>query len=194
MSRIEVGLLTGCQDRPYAFGLAMALLSKGVCLDVIGSDVIDGPEMHVTPNLRFMNFRGGQKEDVSFKVKLLKLAAYYARLIRYAARGKPRILHILWNNKIEIFDRTVLMLYYKVLRKKLAFTAHNINQARRDSEDSWLNRLTLRIQYRLADHIFVHTQNMKRELRDDFGVAERSVTVIRHPINDAFPNTLLTCG
>ena len=193
-AHIEVGLLTGCQDRPYAFGLAMALLSKGVRLDVIGSDAIESPEMHVTPNLCFLNFRGSQKEDVNLKSKLSKLTVYYARLIRYAARDKPRILHILWNNKIELFDRTVLMLYYKVLRKKIALTAHNINQARRDSKDSWLNRLTLRIQYRLADHIFVHTQKMKTELRDDFGITQRSITVIRHPINDAFPNTLLTAA
>jgi glycosyltransferase involved in cell wall biosynthesis len=33
---------------------------------------------------------------------------------------------------------------------------------------------------------------MKRELHRDFGVDEKSVTVIRHPINDAFPDTGLT--
>jgi glycosyltransferase involved in cell wall biosynthesis len=33
---------------------------------------------------------------------------------------------------------------------------------------------------------------MKNELIDDFGVWERSVTVIRHPINNAFPDTDLT--
>src|SRR5260370_407247 len=27
---VEIGLLTGCQDRPYAFGLAMALVSMQV--------------------------------------------------------------------------------------------------------------------------------------------------------------------
>jgi glycosyltransferase involved in cell wall biosynthesis len=33
---------------------------------------------------------------------------------------------------------------------------------------------------------------MKNELLVDFGVADRSVTVIRHPINDAFPDSELT--
>ena len=33
---IEVGLLTGGMDRHYAVSLAMALVSKGVCLDFIG--------------------------------------------------------------------------------------------------------------------------------------------------------------
>jgi D-inositol-3-phosphate glycosyltransferase len=189
---LEIGLLTGCQDRPYAFGLAMALIAKGVGVDVIGGDEIDSPELHVTPNLRFLNFRGDQHESSSFAVKLWKLAVYYARLMRYAVGSKPRILHILWNNKIEVFDRTILLAYYKLCGKQLVFTAHNVNQARRDGKDSLLNRITLRIQYRLCDHIFVHTKKMKDELCHDFGVAEKEATVIRHPVNDAFPDTDLT--
>src|SRR5882757_7559868 len=129
-SDIEIGLLTGCQDRPYAFGLAMALASKRVGVDVIGSDDLDSPEMHATPNLRFLNFRGNQGDSINFAKKLWRLAVYYARLMRYAADPKPRILHILWNNKIELFDRTILMAYYKLCGKKIAFTAHNVNQAR----------------------------------------------------------------
>ena len=189
---VEIGLLTGCQDRPYAFGLAMALVSKHVGVDIIGGDEIDSPELHVTPNLRFLNFRGEQSQESGFTNKLWKLLVYYTRLIRYAARSKPKILHILWNNKIELFDRTLLMLYYKMMRKKLALTAHNVNRARRDGNDSLLNRLTLRIQYRLCDHIFVHTRKMKDELYQDFGVSEKKVTIIRHPINNAFPDTALT--
>jgi D-inositol-3-phosphate glycosyltransferase len=188
---IEIGLLTGCLDRPYAFGLAMGLASQGVSLDIIGSDEIDSPELHTTSNLQFLNFRGSQK-NANFAEKLWKLLVYYASLLRYAARSKPKVLHILWNGKFEYFDRTILMLYYKAMGKKMALTAHNVNQARRDAKDSWLNRITLRIQYRLCDHIFVHTNKMKDELCQDFGVAEKAVTVIRHPVNNAFPDTELT--
>jgi D-inositol-3-phosphate glycosyltransferase len=191
-SGIETALLTGCQDRHYAFGLAMALVSKGVYLDVIGSDEIDSPELHTTPNLCFLNFRGRQKNNANFAQRFWKLLVYYAKLIRYVARSRPKILHILWNYKLEVFDRTILMLYYKVLGKQIVLTAHNVNQARRDSKDSWLNRATLKIQYRLCDHIFVHTQKMKRELCQDFDVAEKAVTVIQYPINNAFADTELT--
>jgi glycosyltransferase involved in cell wall biosynthesis len=86
------------------------------------------------------------------------------------------------------------MLYYKLLGKRIAFTAHNVNAGKRDLNDSWLNRLTLTIQYRLVDHIFVHTQKMKNELVEEFGVGKRAITVIRHPINNAFPDTDLTPG
>jgi D-inositol-3-phosphate glycosyltransferase len=193
-SKVQAGLLTGCQDRPYAFGLALALNSKDVWLDIIGSDEIDSPEFHSTSNLHFLNFRGSQKNNANFFVKLSRLAIYYAKLMRYAASANPKILHILWNNKFEYFDRTLLMLYYKLCGKKIALTAHNVNQARRDENDSLLNRLTLRIQYHFTDHLFVHTQKMKDELISDFAVEDAAVTVIRHPINDAFPDTALTPG
>jgi D-inositol-3-phosphate glycosyltransferase len=191
-SRIELGLLTGCKDRHYAFGLAMALAAKGVSLDVVGSDEIDSPELHTTPNLRFLNFLGEQRTKIGFAKKVSKVLAYYGRLMRYAANTEPQVLHILWNNKFETFDRTFLTLYYKVCGKKITLTAHNVNQARRDAKDSLLNRITLKIQYRLCDHIFVHTEKMKEELYQDFRVAEDAVSVIRYPMNDACADTELT--
>jgi glycosyltransferase involved in cell wall biosynthesis len=190
-SQLEVGLLTGGQDRHYAFGLATALLAKGVCMDVIGSDVVDGPEMHLTPRLRFLNLYGSN-QDASVTVKIKRVLASYTRLIRYSATAKPKIFHILWNNKFQLFDRTLLMLYYKLLGKKIVLTAHNVNAGRRDSEDSLLNRLTLEIQYRLADHVFVHTKKMRDELLERFCVSDAAVTIIPYGINNAVPNTDLT--
>jgi glycosyltransferase involved in cell wall biosynthesis len=191
-AELDVALLTGCQDRPYAFGLSMALVTKGIRLDVIGSEEVDSPELHTNRNLHFLNLRKRQRRDSSLAKKAWKSLAYYARLIRYAASAKPKMFHILWNNKFEYFDRTLLLLYYKALGKKIVFTAHNVNQARRDSNDSFLNRLTLRIQYRLTDHIFVHTQKMKSELVEGFGVQEQAVTVIPFGINNSLPHTDLT--
>lgn len=188
---MEVGLLTGGQDRHYAFGLAMALIAKGVCLDVIGSDLVDGPEMHATPRLRFLNLHGS-KQEASTGVKIKRIVVSYARLIRYAATAKPKIFHILWNNKFQLLDRTLLMLYYKLLGKKIVLTAHNVNAGRRDSKDSPLNRLSLGIQYGLADHIFVHTEKMKNELLERFHVGEAAVTIIPYGMNNAVPDTDLT--
>jgi glycosyltransferase involved in cell wall biosynthesis len=189
---LDAALLTGGVDRPYAYGLAIGLTSKNVCLDVIGSDEVDSPEMHTTPNLRFINVWPTRQAETPTVAKVWRVLRHYASLIRYARVAQPRVFHILWNSKVQFFDRTLLMLYYKMLGKQIVLTAHNVNQGKRDSTDSPLNRLTLNIQYRLADHLFVHTQKMKNELVEDFGVPEQSVTVIRYPINNAFPDTDLT--
>jgi D-inositol-3-phosphate glycosyltransferase len=187
-----VALLTGGGDRPYAFGLATSLISKGITLDIIGSDDLDCPEFHGRKGVRFLNLRGSQRTDVNVLRKVLRVLAYYAKLICYAASTEASLFHILWNNKIEWFDRTVLMLYYRALCKKIALTVHNVNRSKRDSKDSFFNQLTLRVQYRLADRIFVHTEKMKVDLVDEFGVRAEQTTVIPFGINNAVPNTSLS--
>jgi glycosyltransferase involved in cell wall biosynthesis len=189
---IEVGLLTGGFDRPYVYGLAMALAAKGICVDLVGNAVVDSPEMHQSPKINFLSMYWDPRQPASLMGKVGRVLAFYARLLRYTPTAKPRIFHILWNNKIQFFDRTLLMLYYKLMGKRIALTAHNVNAGRRDTNDSLLNRLSLKVQYRLADHIFVHTDKMKRELLEQFDIHGGAVTVIPFGINNAVPNTDLT--
>jgi len=189
---LKIALLTGGGDKPYALGLAAALTSAGIALDFIGSDDLSVPESLDNPRVNFLNLRGDQSPNVNLAKKVTRVLSYYWRLIRYAAGAQPKLFHILWNNKFEVFDRTVLMFYYKLLGKRVVFTAHNVNARKRDGEDSFLNRFSLRIQYRLSDHIFVHTERMKRELLSDFGIQERKVSVIPFGINNTVPNTALT--
>jgi D-inositol-3-phosphate glycosyltransferase len=187
-----VALLTGGSDRPYVFGLANELLSKGATVDLIGSDELDDPQVRDKRGLNFFKFRGDQDPRASFLRKSRRIWAYYARLMRYAAFSKPKIFHILWNNRFPFFDRTLLMLYYKSLRKHVVMTTHNVNQRKRDHNDTRWNRFTLRAQYRLADHIFVHTEKMRAELMNEFGVDLARITRIPFGINNAVPHTSLT--
>ena len=191
---VAVALLTGGSDRPYVFGLTTELMSKGAALDLIGSDELDFPEFRNQPGLNFFKLRQGQQHDVGILEKALRVFSYYARLINYAATAQPKIFHILWNNRFELFDRTVLMFYYRLLGKRIVLTAHNVNADKRDGKDSWVNRLTLRIQYRLSHQIFAHTDKMKQELIDEFGIKGSRITVIPFGINNAVPNTRLTSG
>lgn len=192
--QVEVALLTGGTDRHYAHGLALSLAAGGVRLDVVGGEGVDGPEMHSTPGLNFLNLLRRRGTGAGAVKKATRLLASYVRMIDYARKARPKIFHILWNNRIEWFDRTLLMLYYRMLGKKLVFTAHNVNMAKRDRRDSAWNRLTLRIQYHLSDRIFVHTKKMKEELVNDFGVGENAVTVIPYGINNAVPAAKLTAA
>jgi D-inositol-3-phosphate glycosyltransferase len=52
--------------------------------------------------------------------------------------------------------------------------------------------MSLKVQYRLTDHIFVHTKGMKSELVSEFRVPERRVSVIPFGINNTVPNTSLS--
>lgn len=187
-----VGLLTGGDDRPYALGMVSALVNQGVTVEFIASDALDEPILHESPLIKFLNLRGDQNETAAFGRKVIRILAYYGRLFRYAATAKPRVFHILWNNKFELVDRTLLMLCYRALAKRVVLTAHNVNTRKRDGCDTWINRLSLRAQYRLCHHIFVHTERMKAEILAHFAVAESRVSVIPFGINNTIPCTDMT--
>jgi glycosyltransferase involved in cell wall biosynthesis len=190
--RIEVALLTGGADKPYAFGLATALMSNDIDFDLIAGDELNSREFQGAPNVNFLNLRGNQAPDASPLSKVARILTYYGRLVRYALIAKPKIFHILWNNKFETIDRTLLTLYYKLVGKRVVLTVHNVNVGQRDATDTVVNRLTLRIQYHLADHIFVHTEKMKDQLTSTWSVPESAITVIPFGINNAVPDTAVT--
>lgn len=190
--RLQAAVLTGGGDKPYALGLSEALTAAGCEIDFIGSNDLDVPELRNNPGVRFLNLRGDMRSDVGAATKVFRVLGYYMKLIQYAGTAKPRVFHILWNNKFEWFDRTALMLYYRLLGKRVVFTAHNVNGRKRDGTDNWLNRLSLRIQYGLSHHVFVHTRRMKDELILDFFLPATKVTVIPFGINNTVPNTPLT--
>lgn len=191
-SGIAVALLTGGFDRPYAFGLSDALVSKGVRLDVIGAEDLEQLARRACLSLNFFNLYGDQRRKMTRAARLFRYLNAYGKLFRYAASAEPRVFHILWNNRFQLFDRTLLMLYYRLLGKRIVLTAHNVNTAHRDGKDSALNRLTLAAQYRLVDHIFVHTDKMKDDLLRQFGVKESKLTVIPFGINNSVPDTSLS--
>lgn len=189
---LRVALMTGGIDRPYAYGMCTALAAKGVVIELLGFDELDIPEIRELPGLKWINLYGGQRTKVGRGKKALRLFAVYARLMRYAATTRAKIFHILWNNRIQLFDRTLLMLYYKLLGKRLVFTAHNVNAGLRDGTDSVLNRWSLHFQYRMLDHIFVHTEQMKQDLLQQFAVQKEKVSVIPFGINNSVPVTEIT--
>src|SRR5215831_4556257 len=113
---MNVGLLTGGTDWAYSFGLTEALTATGVTIDFVGSDALANPMLLDLPNVNFLNLRGSRSRDAGAAAKVARVLVYYGRLLHYAAKARPRVFHILWNNKFELIDRTLLMIYYKLLR------------------------------------------------------------------------------
>ena len=188
---MKVSLLTGGADKPYVLGITQALVSKGIIVDLIGNDEMGTAEILANSNINFLNLRGNQNSNGSIFQKIIRVLKYYFRLIIYAAITDSTLFHILWINKFVIFDRTFLTIYYKLLGKKLVFTAHNIDQKQRDGGNSFVNKVTLKIFYMLNDHILVHTDKMKAQLINDFNISEGKISVILFGINDTIPKSNL---
>jgi D-inositol-3-phosphate glycosyltransferase len=177
-------LVGGGGDMYYELGLCSGLISNGIHVEYIGSDSVKEMKIFENENVAFYNLRGSQKPDAPIVEKFFRILKYYLRLIHHAAKTDSRIFHIQWLNKFVYFDRILLNLYYKMLGKKLIFTAHNVNAGIRDGTDSFMNRLSLNFMYKLVDHIIVHTEKMKQQLIEGFGIQEDKVTVIPYGIND----------
>jgi glycosyltransferase involved in cell wall biosynthesis len=190
---MKVSILAGGGgDTYYEYGLTSALAQERVHVDFIGSDFLKDAEVLRDKYVSFYNLRGDQNPSAPGIKKILRVLKYYVKLIRYAYVTDSKLFHLQWCNKFVHFDRTILNIYYKLLGKKLVFTAHNVNAAIRDGKDSFLNRLTLRFMYKIMDHIFVHTVKMKQQLVDDFNIEENKITLIPYGINDKVYKSDLT--
>jgi glycosyltransferase involved in cell wall biosynthesis len=184
---VKVALLTGGQDPHYARGLLRALLARGIHVACIGSDTLAECQTGDIARLEFHNLVGSQEPN-HLMPKVWRVLRYYGRLVVFAARTDARIFHILWFRKFPWFERTLLNAYFKILGKKLLFTAHNVDgQARDGRRRSVIERLSLRFLYRFVDHVLVHTPKMKRELVEEFRVAGNKVTIVPYGINDVVP-------
>jgi D-inositol-3-phosphate glycosyltransferase len=187
-----VALLTGGIDKHYACALAKALAFSGITPDMVGNVETNSYEMDGAPDVKLLELYATLRPGQGFLRKLISYINVYFRLMAYAAGRSPKTFHILWEYKFPYFDRTLLLLYYKLLGKKIVFTAHNVNRAERDGVDSRWNRFTLHVQYRLVDHIFVHTKGMKDQLGSSFGISQSKVTVIPFGSGGMVPTSRLT--
>lgn len=191
---MKISLLTAGKDPPYVLPLASILSSQGVTVELVGGDSMRNADVVTSGQVDYYNLRGEQDAPANLPQKARRAVMYYLRLMGYALRTEAKIFHIQWFYKFFVFERTVLNLFFKALGKKLVFTAHNVNAGARDGNDSLINRMSLKILYRLVDHIFVHTEKMRDELTGGFGISTEKVTVIPFGVNNTVPNTDLSRG
>jgi len=138
--------------------------------------------------VEFHNLVGRPDPDDGLMAKARRVLSYYGRLLVFAARTEWESVPYPLVSQVPSRERILLIAYFKLLGKKLAFTAHNVDdQARDGRKGSFPNRLSLTFLYRTVDHIFVHTRQMKLELLEEFGVSEHKVTVVPYGINDVIP-------
>ncbi|NIQ13809.1 MAG: glycosyltransferase [Candidatus Dadabacteria bacterium] len=189
---MKISILTGGKDPHYALGVLYALASKKVNIEFIANDSMINNGIEGLNNVKYLNLRGDQDPTAPLWKKIVRVLKYYFLLISFAKKTESKIFHILWLNKFTYFDRTLLNSYYKILGKKLVYTAHNIDIRERDGDNSYINKFTLKYMYKIVDWIFVHTKDMKEKLINDYKVDGDKISVIHFGINNIIPRTSLT--
>jgi D-inositol-3-phosphate glycosyltransferase len=181
---MRISILNAGQQTDYLYGLVSGLVEIPTLeIEVIDSDSSVGM-FEAFHHVSLFNLRGDNISPQSMFTKMWRIGRYYIRLLYYAASTRSDIFHIQWENSIALFDRTLLNLYYKLLGKKLVFTAHNVYREARDSTATPLRWFSLKVMYHLVDRIIVHTPKMKEELCSLFHVSPEKVIIIPHGINN----------
>ena len=189
---LKLSILTGGRDSHYALPLILSLASQPTAIDVIASDEFLTDQMVALPNVAILTFQQPNGPGTPAYKKILRLIATYLRLLAYAVRTESVIFHILWLSRAELIDTILLMPALKLLGKTLIYTAHNVDAGERDGRTSRLRYWTLRRLYRQLDHIFVHTDQMKLQIQEAFGIAGARITVVPFGLNTAVPESGLT--
>ena len=180
----QVAVLNAGGNTDYLFSFIAGLIDADPAIEM---DVIDGCKSlglyDQMPSVRFFNLRSHQDHYRPWHEKVVRIVAYYWRLVSYAVHSEAKIFHIQWNNKFDFIDRVILIWVYRMLGKKLFYTAHNINSAARANRDTWWNRWTLKCMYGNFEKVFVHTEGLAKELIESFTVAPEKVVVVPRGIN-----------
>ena len=184
---MRISILNAGQQTDYLYGLVSGLSEIPTLeIEVVDSDSSIGV-IDAFPRTTLFNLRGDNLSPQSLFTKSWSISKYYLRLLWYTANTQSEVFHIQWENSISLFDRTILILYYKLFGKKLIHTAHNIYKDARDGRASWFRWFTLKIMYHLMDRIIVHTPKMKEELCSLFNILPEKVSIIPIGINNRVP-------
>lgn len=189
---MKIAIFNGGGQVDYLYGLVSGLsLFKDDKLDVLDMDIT----MHNFSdfeNVTFFPVYRYHRRNSSALAKSKNIARFYLLQLWYIISKKPRILHFQWLDRYILIDRIILPLIARMKGHKIVLTVHNINAAKRDGNDSMINRFSLRIIYRISDHLLVHTINSKDELIKEFGIKESKVSVVKHGMNNKVTQKGLT--
>lgn len=159
----------------YIFGLVEGLSKTNISVELIGSDRMRQIQDKYN-NISVINLRGSQDTNVGLVSKSIRITKFYLSLINYFIRTESKLVHIHWPNRFFFFDSTILILVYKLLGKKIVYTAHNIDQGMRDKK-AGDRRMVYKFLYKMADHIIVHNQFSKRVLKERFNVSDKKISI-----------------
>ena len=125
-----MSLLTGGGDRPYALAWR-----RSSCPEVRRLTLLAATSLTVQNSMPIGTLSFEPPGRSILKCRVPRQGETSVLVLCQACTLRPgpnREFFIFWNNKFEVFDRTLLMLYYRILGKRIVLTVHNVNGKKRD--------------------------------------------------------------
>ncbi len=181
---MKITIFNGAGQVDYLYGLVSGLSQRlEDSIDVLDIDVTKDI---FTPfiNVKYFQVFNKIPYNSPFVAKAKNIIRFYSIQLWYIISHKPRVVHFQWLDRFIIIDRIFMPGLARLRGHKVVLTVHNINAGKRDNRDHWFNRLSLRILYKIAHRLIVHTSQSKIELLQEFPISESKVTIIRHGMNN----------
>ncbi len=181
---MKITIFNGAGQVDYMYGLVSGLAQfHEDTIDVLDSD--NTKELFIPfKNVNYYPVFTITPRKTPFLIKFNNVVKFYFLQFRYILNHKPRIIHFQWLDRFILVDRVLLPVLARLCRHKVVLTVHNINAAKRDDRDNLFNRTSLRILYRTAHLLIVHTPQSKIELLKEFNVKESKISVVKHGMNN----------
>lgn len=167
----------------YDLGFANAVARKGFRVDLVCSNNMsrESVDKRITCNYLGQN----KNETLSFAKRAELFLRYHTKLIILALHRRHTIMHITGGLRFEWLTGVLEALIFRFLGRGYVLTVHNIVPHDRNTR---LYRLKYRLVYGIPHFLIVHTEKMKRELTEHFGICARRIVVMQHGINDIVPD------
>ena len=189
---MNISVFNGAGQVDYMYGLVSGLAqNKSDNIDVLDVDLTLELFKPFSNVVYYPVFRVPDKKTSVF-AKALNIFRFYYQQISFLIFHKKRIVHFQWLDRYKFIDRIILPSVARLFGHKVVLTVHNINSGKRDNRDTWGNRMSLRILYKLAHRLIVHTVQSKDELLKEFPTRESKVKIIKHGMNNRVAKSGIT--
>lgn len=175
----QVILLSHGFQAEYECGFANGLSRNGVAVVLVGSSTTLRDRLD--PSVQLLDYRGSQEPDRSRWAKAANMLRYWRAYFSMILRMRGTPVHVIglfstgnpWLSLVEAWCTRWLSGGY-------ALTVHNLLPHDRHTR---LNERFMRCIYRSAAVCMVHTDKMRDELNQRFGVPLRRIQVVEHGID-----------
>lgn len=181
---MNVAVFNGAGQPDYLYGLISGINKMPLTkIDVLDIDVSE----HLFTSYQKVKFHSVYKyhnKQASFLEKARNLIRFYYLQMKFIILSHPQVIHFQWLDRYFFVDRIIMPFLARLRGHKIVLTVHNVNALKRDKKDSFYNRLSLRILYKLCNHLIVHTPKSHQELQKDFKIKSSKISVIKHGMNN----------
>lgn len=178
----RVLLVSHGYENIYERGFCNGLHDAGFAFTLVSSDQTDYGGLR--PGTQTINLRGSQLSDRTRWQKAANLVHYHLVLMRYVARSRPPVLHVIGLIEPPLLCGVVQGLWFRFWAGRYALTVHNTE--RHDGAGRW-SRWLYSWAFRIAPNLVVHTERVRDELVARHGIDPERIVVMQHGLEPLLP-------